>query len=175
MGVITNYILLGGMLVSLLAIASEDLKERAISLLYLGSFALFALAYGIFKNGMPAFLINFGWNLLFITSQLLLLTLYCSIKEGKVVNIADRYLGWGDILFLVPLCCLFTTIWLLPFYLFSLIAVLAVFLIYQLLKKDKNITVPLAGGQAICLIVWLIGSWYFDINYFENPLHFLAL
>lgn len=175
METIISWILLSGIFISLLVIAAEDFKERAISLLYLSSFAIFAFAYGSYQNGIASLLVNFGWNLLFISSQLLFLTIYCSLKEKKIVNIADRYLGWGDILFFIPLCFLFTTIWLLPFYLFSLIAVLLVFLIVQLWKKDKNRTIPLAGGQAVCLMVWLIGSLYFDINYFENPLYPLTL
>jgi len=91
-----------------------------------------------------------------VVVQLIGITLWMSWKERALVNIADRYLGWGDILFFIPMALLFPPIFFVYFYVGSLLMILVGFLLYQAIAPNPMSTIPLAGGLALCLIVTLL-------------------
>ncbi|HEX8545800.1 MAG TPA: hypothetical protein VF691_02500 [Cytophagaceae bacterium] len=88
----------------------------------------------------------------------MILTLYFSIKEKKMVNITKKYLGWGDVLFLFTLCFLFPLINYLLFYLLTLSVVIARQLIIYLIKKQPSGKIPLAGIQAFILAMLFLSN-----------------
>jgi hypothetical protein len=99
-------------------------------------------------------------NIAFLVLQLLLLTVYFSIKNKKLVNIGNGLLGLGDILFLLSITFYLSTLNFLLFYIMSLTCILLLWLITQLAFRKKNEQIPLAGLQAILFIVFLAGDRY---------------
>ena len=101
-------------------------------------------------------------NGLFFGLQLLVLTLYFSIKNKQLVNITNRQLGLGDILFFLPLSGFFSLFKLLPFLLITLVfSIIAVLL---LPKHQQNI--PLAGLLAIGMLIVLGLEWFGWTRYY---------
>lgn len=145
-----------GLLPILLFIIKEDFQKRTIHIGWLVALAIFGSIYG-WQIAVPRLnLLGIGLNIGFILVQLLLLSLYFSIKNRCWTNIADTLLGWGDIVFFFLLCLMLPTLHLIWFYTLSLFAVLVGFLIYKGLTKSTIKTIPLAGGLSICLIIYLI-------------------
>ena len=99
-------------------------------------------------------------NNTFLALQLLLVSAWFSLKQGKWINITSQLLGWGDVLFLICVSFYLSVLNFLFFYISSLVSVLIMWLGRQLFvgKKDKQI--PLAGFQAILFILFLTNSWW---------------
>lgn len=127
----------------------QDFKERKV---YWWAFpGLLISAYFSFNIVSTDALLS---NFLFVATQLLGITIYIRFREKRWVWMGDKYLGLGDILFfLIPLI-LFAPI---NFVLFFMISLFIGILVYTFIKVslNKNITIPLAGLQALMLIVYL--------------------
>ena len=78
--------------IALLVVVQQDCKERTISLWTIPWILITALWYAWVHPFWEAWFL--GFNLGFLTIQLLGLTLYFSLKEGKWVNITQKYLGF---------------------------------------------------------------------------------
>ncbi|MCH2229633.1 MAG: hypothetical protein MK105_04750 [Crocinitomicaceae bacterium] len=87
------------------------------------------------------------YNLLFIVLCLSGLTMYLSIKEGRIINITKGFFSWGDILILIALCPLFSLEGYILFFTVGTILTLVTFLIVNIWVKSK--TVPYAGYMAL--------------------------
>lgn len=162
------------LIVILLIITYQDLKSRAISWwtipLLLSSIIYIRLA----EQSWELLLVEGGINLTFLVVQYVLISVYFSLKHRRILNIADTFLGWGDILFLITLAFLFPTISFIVFYLSSIIVVLVGFVFYKQLINTSIKTIPLAGGQAIYLTLFLFFSKVFDFSlesYFFPPMY----
>jgi len=162
------------LILTLSIIIYQDLSARAISWwtipLLLGSIIYIRLV----EQSWSLVLFESGINLSFLIVQLILISIYFSIKQGQLTNIADTYLGWGDILFLIPIAFLFPTFSFVLFYVSSIIIVLLGFLIYKKIVNQNMETIPLAGGQAIYLVLVLFFSKVFDFSiesYYFPPLY----
>jgi hypothetical protein len=94
-------------------------------------------------------------NGLFFSLQLLVLTIYFSVKNKQLINITNKQLGLGDILFFIPLSGFFSLSKLIPFLIIILLGSIIAVLILP--KHRQNI--PLAGVIAVGLIVVLILEW----------------
>lgn len=99
-------------------------------------------------------------NLSFLLLQFILVSLYFSIKNRKWVIITANLLGWGDILFLLSIAFYLPTLNFLFFYVVSLAAVLIIWLLWQLVSKEKSKQIPLAGLQALIFTVFLASDWW---------------
>jgi drug/metabolite transporter (DMT)-like permease len=153
-------------MMALLALFFQDLRSRSVHWL------LLAVLTGLFFSvrclrGEPVsnILQSTLMNLAFIVLQLLLVTLYFSLKSRAIINITSGLLGWGDILFLVSISFLLPVITFVIFYLASLVLVLlgwAIFLHFKRQKREKDgVTIPLAGLQALLLAIVLLHTWLF--------------
>lgn len=102
---------------------------------------------------------NFGLdpviNCAFLLIQISLLHVYFLIKQKRIVKITNVYLGLGDILFLLSISPLFSLISYLVFYVLSLFVTLIASLVYISVTK-KQLLIPLAGFQAIVLLVVIV-------------------
>jgi hypothetical protein len=106
-------------------------------------------------------------NIIFLVFQFLIVTTYFSIKNRHWVNISTGLLGWGDMLFLLSIAFYLSAFNFLLFYIVSLISVLLIWLFWQLISKEKDKQIPLAGLQAFIFIVFLAGDWwckFFDLT-----------
>ncbi len=145
----------------LLLIFLQDLKARVV---YWFLFLLLAVTLMVIRFQHPVILpeleqsamINIG----FILVQLIILTLYFSLKSKQWVNISNGLLGLGDILFLLGIAFYLSVLNFLFFYISSLIGVLLLWLIWQAVSAKKNKYIPLAGLQSLIFILFLLGDWW---------------
>lgn len=134
------------LIITLLTIAYQDFKSREVQWFWFPLLLVLAL-FKIWYLDQFKELFSFLLNVIMVLLQLLLLTLYFSIKERKLINIADSYLGWGDILFLLNLCFLLSPVNFILFYLVSLLVTITSYLIYNTFVNSSK-PIPLAGLQA---------------------------
>ena len=141
---------------SLLWLGMEDFRFRHISLVPLLVLVGSAVGYRYSVVGLNLLLVDMLLNLAFFAVQLLLLTIYFSIKHRRWTNLIDRQFGLGDVLFLIPLAVLLPfprSVW---FYMVALVVILlGHFLYYR--SRVGEATVPLAGGLAMLLAGYLVG------------------
>jgi hypothetical protein len=102
-------------------------------------------------------------NLMFLALQLVVLSLYFSLKHKKWVNITRELIGIGDVLFLFSIAFYCSTLNYLFFYIISLITVLLCWLIFQGISANKNRQIPLAGLQSLIFAVFLAGDWWLGL------------
>jgi hypothetical protein len=142
------------------AIFFQDLKSRSVYWFWfpLLMVLFIAAAYGLHHKPMNEILASSLTNMGFILLQLLLVSLYFSIKNKRLINITKDLLGWGDVLFLLSIAFYLSLLNYILFYIFSLLAVLLLWLISLLFHK-KHEQIPLAGLQAILFIVCLGMDW----------------
>ena len=99
---------------------------------------------------LPVFLINIGVNLIFILLLFFILKLYCKYKLKK--NIFEA-IGLGDFLFFIVLAVSFPIVSFFVLFSISLIFSLVLYLVLKPILKQK--TIPLAGFQALFLVIIL--------------------
>ncbi len=99
-------------------------------------------------------------NISFVIVQLVILSIYFSIKNRRWVNISTGLLGIGDILFLLCITLYLSTLNFLFFYIISLIMVLICWLVWQLIISRKDKSIPLAGLQAFLFSLFLMADWW---------------
>ncbi len=157
---------------SLIVIVFQDFKQRQIS------WFLIPLALtGVLIRSMTSEnnnLNNFLFNITFISVQLVLLTIYFSIKNKKFLNIIDTCLGLGDVLFFVVVSAFFSPLNFIVFYVCSMILTLTGIIVYNLLSKKRTKDIPLAGAMAVVLIVLLTTTLVFPHIDFYNDTYLLT-
>ncbi|MNS43960.1 Type IV leader peptidase family protein [compost metagenome] len=143
------------LIITLLIIAYQDFKSREVHWFLFPLLLILSLSKLWYIDQLKE-VFSFLINVLMVLVQLLLLTFYFSVKEKKLINIADNYLGWGDILFLFNLCFLLSPVNFILFYLVSLLATIICFLVYKAFVNTTK-PIPLAGLQALIFtIVYII-------------------
>jgi len=103
---------------------------------------------------------NSVFNLLFIFLQLTGISIYMSIKNKKLTNIINTYLGIGDILFFVVIAFAFSPILFIAFYVSALTLTAIGFMTYRLINKRGNPQIPLAGAMAGMLGLLILVSMF---------------
>ena len=160
---IADFMLVGGIFV-LLVILYDDFRSRTIHLFSLLGLTIFCVSYGKMQLSWSEILWNGAFNIGFVVFQLVLVSIWLSLRNRRLIWIVDEFLGLGDILFFIPLCFLFSPFSYIIFYTGSLGIVLAGFLIYRLFNISKNTTIPLAGGMSACLIISFLYCYTFSIS-----------
>ena len=148
-------------LIVLLVVFIQDLKSRSVYwFLFPEIVGLFFAISLLQRRSFSEILQPAGMNCVFLFIQLLLVSAYFSIKNRRWVNITNELLGWGDILLLLSSAFYLSVLNFLFFYIISLIMSLAVWLIWQILSGKKDTKIPLAGLQAVGLVLFLMSDWY---------------
>lgn len=154
-----------GVLILLGAIAFEDFAHRAVT------WWLFPLLFACLFIGSSHWvvwqerLLFFSFNIGFLLLQLLLLTLYFSLKYRKLTNITTHLLGMGDVLFMLCVGTTFSLPNFIVFHVGSLLLSVLVALLFPVVRKKG---IPLAGLQSIVLGVVLLVSYGLEINPFDD-------
>jgi hypothetical protein len=149
----------------LMIVLFQDLKYRAISWIFFPiGFLLFvfkSFTYGSFSNQSILIGVNFGVCLLIF----LFLTIYFSIKEKKVINIVDKYIGKGDLFFVLIVSVGFSTINFILFINISLFLILLFYGVFVIFSKTRNDKIPFAGLLSLFYGLFLIlNGLYFKVN-----------
>lgn len=149
-------------LLPLSAIFYEDLKGRAyhvfwLLILSIGILTLYPISM---KSGIT--------NLIFVSSQLLILTIWLSFKNRKVVNIIDNYFGLGDLLICLPLACVLLPLEFFLFWLISISLSLCGYVFFKFVVRRKVETIPLAGCMSLFLIIVFTLEEFYKYNFLEK-------
>jgi len=99
-------------------------------------------------------------NLLFLGLQLLIVSVWFSLKSGQWVNITLKFIGWGDLLFLATIAFYLSVLNFLFFYIGSLIVVLILWIGIRFFISSEDKHIPLAGLQALLLAMFLSSDWW---------------
>ncbi len=132
----------------LAVVAIQDYRYRGVSWFLFPLLAIASLVGLWLDENLHFFVPLMVINLAFVFVLLTGLTVYFSLKNRKIVSIADVYLGWGDILFFVVLTAFFSPLNFLMFIIGSLLFVSLVVAVSPRLSQN----IPLAGIQASLLI-----------------------
>lgn len=139
--------------VTLISIIYQDFKSRTIDIFSLVLFIILSFVYFKYQECVETFQAIYAFS--FILFQIIVLHLIYFIKTKEFEFIFDKQIGWGDILFWIGLCFSFSFVQFLLFYIISL-------LITTIIAKIKQYKyIPLAGGQAICLLLILMVDVFF--------------
>jgi hypothetical protein len=150
----------GLILIVLIGITWQDYKFRAV---YWWFFLLLIVGLGAFKSitvGVATMALDFGYNLIFLTVQFVLLFVYFGIKQGKPVNIFINLFGLGDLFFLISIAAYFSLFNFITYYVASLCFVVILSFVKELFIKAKNKKIPLAGEQSILLAALLLATQF---------------
>lgn len=157
-------------IIILLLLFAEDMQFRAIHWFWFPVLLVVLLTLKLADN---RYQFNLGMatsaasNVSFVWVQLLLVTVYFSIKERRLVNITIGLLGWGDIFFLMTVAFYLSFLNFIIFYIISLFMVLGGWLVYIFVKKNRQHHIPLAGLQSLLLASLLLVSCFkpeFDLT-----------
>jgi hypothetical protein len=155
-------------------IVIQDFKDRAISwfllpLLFI-SLALKSSMVSNFSEVVQSFIMN----LIFVLLQLVLLTIWVSLRNKKLTNIIDTYIGLGDVLFFVAITTAFSSIQYILFYAISICLTLFGFLLYRYFFTKTNPQIPLAGAMAVFMMSFmLISNLLPGIGFYHSELLYL--
>lgn len=166
-------ILTGAILLVLCTIAYQDFKYRAV---YWICFPLLAVLFSgckISAVGFAGLFTDLIFTGGFLLLQLVVLWLYFYVKYRKSVNLTDGYLGWGDILFLLAVCFYLSPVNYILFYVVSLIVSIGYALLARSLVKNEELTIPLAGIQALLFVFLLIAARAGQLNLYQDSLSFI--
>ena len=149
-----QWLLLLMIAIVLLTMAFEDFKNRTVHAVLFPVLFLLSFVYAFYHLDGYAILKNIGISFCFLALQGILLVLYFVIKHKQWINITDGYLGWGDVLFMLAILPFFSPLTYVLFYLSSLTVTIIFVLMYKIVVKEMKF-IPLAGIQALCLLIVL--------------------
>jgi hypothetical protein len=152
----------------------QDFRHRHVSgylilclILLFGGFSFYMGSdFGSYLNLLC---INFSL-LLFVTSMVLFY--FCVLRRYSIKEIT-RLIGKGDVLFIFTLLFIFSPVNFILFNIISYIVSLLYFTAIRLIKKEKEIQIPLAGIMSVLLIPIVILSWYCFVDWFKNEYFYI--
>ncbi|HTK18446.1 MAG TPA: hypothetical protein VL442_02985 [Mucilaginibacter sp.] len=154
----------------------QDVKSRAVYwVVFPVLFVLLGILHSISQNTVSEIWQPAAINIGFLLLQIVLLSVYFSLKNKRFTNLTDGLLGLGDILFLLSITVYLSVLNFLFFYIVSLVLVLVTWLIWQSVSAKQNKEVPLAGMQALILIIFLCCDWGLKIFNLTNDTWLLNL
>jgi hypothetical protein len=148
-------------LLILMIIFAQDVKSKSVYWILFPALSATFIGMHTLQNGWgtdwikPALI-----NIAFIALQLLVISIYFSVKSRNWVFITSGMIGWGDILFLLSIAFYLSTLSFLFFYITSLLAILIIYLAWTLFSKQTGKQIPLAGLQALLFAVFLSADWW---------------
>jgi len=151
-----NLLLKALLSIVLLTVVYSDFKTRTISVWQLLATALGFVAWGLYKFPYLILAENTAFNFLFLSAQLFFLWVWLALKERRLRGFWGKYIGAGDLWFMLLFVVLMPLQQFVWFYTGSIIIVLLFALMAKLARPDSFQTVPLAGGLAVCLIVYFL-------------------
>ncbi|MBI4646430.1 MAG: hypothetical protein HY738_07510 [Bacteroidia bacterium] len=153
----------------LLLIAYQDFKYRAVSWFLLPVLFVTVAVRAFSCMELSQVALGFAINAGVITFQLIILTAWFSLKERKQVNIFNRFIGLGDILFFFFFCLMFSPVNFVLLMTGAMSLILLVFGSRLLLSGHTNKQIPLAGAFSIIIIVLIIIQIFIqEIDFYDD-------
>lgn len=154
----------------LVLVVYQDYKFKAIS------WFVFPLLFCVFLYGSLSYLSptdlvnNFLIISVFLLLQGLLITLWFSFRQQKLINILRQYLGIGDVLFIVCMAVFFSPLNFLLFYVGSLLLIVLLTVLYKAFNGVQTPLIPLAGLQAAMLLLLILFNNIYSIVTFTSDM-----
>lgn len=142
----------------------QDFSSRAISPWPLLTVFMLLVFRGAEIMGLKATFIISGTNLLLLATELLFIFLYIKLKKGKHETVMDKYLGWGDVVFLVAIIPAFFPFSFMIFLISSLFLIIFFYFIFSVAKIKHNHLIPLAGILSVFFALVLLIEHASGIN-----------
>lgn len=163
-------ILLLAILIGLLSIIIyQDFKSREISWFLIPLLFVAGIANALYHIELFEFTSYVGINLSIIILNLLGVTLFISLKEKKLKNIIDSYLGLGDVLFFLVLTTIFSPFNFILFFIGSILITSIVYVGVILFKQQKQTLIPLAGAMSLLLVIALVVQYIHpSFNFYQD-------
>lgn len=157
------------LLLLLAVVLFQDLKQRQISWFLIPLLLVSFVAQGLVQIAANELMRYTLFNIGFIVVQLFILTAYISIKNKRLVNIINSYLGIGDVLFIAVVAAAFSPLNFIVFYIVALLFTLIVFLVVHSLIKNVSKEIPLAGAMAaVMMVLIMVNHWLPDVNFYND-------
>lgn len=155
---------------TLVAIAWQDFSSRSVWWVLLVGCIVATFAEGWMLQGAGLMPIA-GLNLALMLAQLVLLKAVFTIKNRQNTTVADKLLGWGDILFFAVPCLYFSVFNFVIFYVLSLLVVLLAYILWKRYNAKTDSEIPLAGGMALLLLLARIPEYTMaGYNRYTDPI-----
>jgi hypothetical protein len=153
----------------LLLVAYQDFRFRAVTWVLFPLLAVIIFLECFVNGSIRSAWDQFIFNISFIALQLVIITLYFSLRSRSLVMIWKHHLGAGDMLFFVVLCMFFSPVNFVLFHLGSLLfSILLVIASRKYIQSLK--TIPLAGIQAVLLALFIVVDLFSaSIHYRTDP------
>ena len=153
----------------LLVLVYQDFKSRAISWFLIPILLMVVVINALMTINIEELTIFLGINLILVLVNLLGVTLIISLKEKRLKNIINSYLGLGDVLFFLVLTTLFSPINFVIFFIGSIFLVTLIYGGVMLFSKQKKTLIPLAGAMSLVLIaVLLVQQFTTSFNLYQD-------
>ncbi|MCF8715538.1 prepilin peptidase [Joostella atrarenae] len=154
------------LIICFLIIFYQDIQKRLIHI-------VLPITIGVFTVFLNFKKVDFWHQMVWINSFLLLnflvLIIYYSLKNKRLVNIFKSQIGIGDLLIFIAVSPLFNYSNYLLFFITSLLFSLVLFFFFKNRYKNGQ-TIPLAGYLSIFLIGVLTYSYMAGKNLFDSYL-----
>jgi hypothetical protein len=138
----------------LVLISYYDFRYRALPVYLIVIAVILSILFSIVSNVLSLVFKFSGENLLLLSLQLGLTSLYFSARKRRLTNIFESYLGLGDLVFFLVLVFCFSP---LNFIIFIIISGFVTILVY--FGANRKALIPLAGCQSLILCVVLLATF----------------
>ncbi|PZO26773.1 MAG: hypothetical protein DCF13_13195 [Flavobacteriaceae bacterium] len=146
------------MVLSLGIVFIQDLKFRRIHVLLPVLIAVFSFL--LLKSSFANFYRDMIQNIVIFLFIFLILIVYMSVKNKKIINPFQTYFGMGDFLFYIAVAPLFITFNFILYFILSMLFSIIMFLLLR--KKMKEETIPLAGFASLLLLALIASDMFLD-------------
>lgn len=162
------------LIISSVVILFQDFRDRLVSLWVIILFAAICIFSVIYFRDAQTLLFNGASALIYLGIVWLALKLYMFFKFRRNEKILDTQIGLADVLLIFCIGLTFNTIGLVFFFCVAFVLSLVSFVLYTLIKKKSETTIPLAGLLAFFFTVSVICLNLVESNYlidcsFVNP------
>lgn len=162
---ILHLILFCSLIITTLAIAYQDFKERLVSVWLLVLYGLVCLGSILVNRDIETLISNFLSVLLYLSFMGGILTLYFFIKEKRFVNILKEQLGLADVLILLFVGITFNIEGQILFFCSGFITALLVYVLWSaIFSQKKHHTIPLAGILVFYYLAFILLLYFTDIT-----------
>ncbi len=159
---------------TLLFISFQDFRYRGLSWWIFPFVTLLTILYSIRFVLFKVLLVNSLVNMVVVAFLLIMVFVYFSLKNKKLTNILNTYIGIGDVLFLLVTTTLFSPVTFLIYINAGFLLSLILFLLGKVSGIQKKTTIPLAGSLALFIAFGLLTqlilgmTTIYSIDFFEN-------
>lgn len=143
-------IFLGILIIICGMICWQDLRQRAVHWILFPLLLVFSFLLS--KNTVDS--TQWLFNLMFLIFLMAGLTLYLTLKSGKLINITQGFFSWGDIFFLIAVIPLFDFTSYMLFFTVGTLLTLVTHGLTMVFRSQQ--TIPYAGYMAIFCSLYLL-------------------